>query len=326
MSLLLDRILAADLDVPDVELLRSATVIQANNVAQYLYGTNRKDPHNLTQDFPNIAPPWPNFFVEFAMPKTICEVTPEGSQMVQWEGPKTLGLHWMAGRRGSYDFDAQQSLFRTLSESSNTQIRSKYLEAAEQAAWFGHVHLYNDLQGSDPDGPVWLFLFPISSESQFFLCDHPAEYGSSSVVVIERPADPVRWPIPIKPTIHRVIWMAMAVSLMTLSFCNCKNVTIAPVSPPIGLSRKFERKHGKPLFRYNVINIQPITKMLDTEGGASVNGLKHALHICRGHFKDYKERGLFGKELLKGIYWWPAHVRGSPEQGITISDYRVTKS
>ena len=142
MSLLLDRILAADFEVPDVELLRSPTVVQTNNVAQYLHGTNRKDPDDLTQDFPNIAPPWPNFFVEFAMPSTICEVTPEGSQMMQWEGPKTFGLHWMAGRRGSYDFGLQQSLFKTLSESTNPQIRSKYLEAAEQAAWFGHVHLF----------------------------------------------------------------------------------------------------------------------------------------------------------------------------------------
>lgn len=240
MSLLLDRILAADLDVPDAELLMSVTVVQSNNVAKYLYGTNRKDPDNLSQDFPNFAPPWQNFFVEFAMPSTICEVTPDGLQMVQWEGPKTFGLHWMVGRRGSYDFNLQQSLFRTLTESANPQIRSKYLEAAEQAAWFGHVHLYNDFQDSDPDGPVWLFLFPISSEGQFFLCDHP-EYGSPSVILVEQPADPVRWPIPIKPTIHRVIWMAMAVSLMTLSFCSCKNVTIALVSPPVGLSRKFER-------------------------------------------------------------------------------------
>ena len=66
-----------------------------------------------------------------------------------------------------------------------------------------------------------------------------------------------------------------------------------------------------------------MTRILDTEGGIGRGGgLKQALHICRGHFKDYRDgRGLFGKH--KGLYWWEQNVRGSIEQGVHIKDYRV---
>ena len=39
-------------------------------------------------------------------------------------------------------------------------------------------------------------------------------------------------------------------------------------------------------------------------------GLKRALHICRGHFKDYREgRGLFAK--THGIWWWDFRLTDS---------------
>ena len=45
------------------------------------------------------------------------------------------------------------------------------------------------------------------------------------------------------------------------------------------------------------------------------------LHICRGHFKDYRESGLFGK--VKGIFWWDQYVRGDLENGAVVKDYNV---
>jgi hypothetical protein len=46
------------------------------------------------------------------------------------------------------------------------------------------------------------------------------------------------------------------------------------------------------------------------------------LHICRGHFKTFTEEArLFGK--YTGTYWWPAHVRGSVDEGVVEKDYRV---
>jgi hypothetical protein len=63
-------------------------------------------------------------------------------------------------------------------------------------------------------------------------------------------------------------------------------------------------------------------KVLETEGDIQHNGIAKALHICRGHFKDYRNSaGLFGK--YKGLYWWDMHTRGTEKAGVVIKDYRV---
>ena len=61
---------------------------------------------------------------------------------------------------------------------------------------------------------------------------------------------------------------------------------------------------------------------LQSEGGASKNGLKKALHICRGHFATYtQDAPLFGNFV--GTVWKPQHVRGNAQHGAVVKDYRV---
>ena len=111
-------------------------------------------------------------------------------------------------------------------------------------------------------------------------------------------------------------------ALLTVSFLHCKNVDRIPVDPPPKLSRKAERRHGRPLAQYYALDIRPMQRILDYEGEAQTTGLRHALHFCRGHFKTYTaESPLFGKH--SGEYWWPDHVRGSAEEGAIEKDYRL---
>lgn len=112
------------------------------------------------------------------------------------------------------------------------------------------------------------------------------------------------------------------VALLAISFMHCKNVTIRPFEPDASLNRERE-KHGlQPFVRYHTIDIEPMKRVLRTEGQAETVGLKKALHICRGHFATYTEdRPLFGK--VAGTFWVPAHVRGSAKEGVVVSDYRV---
>jgi hypothetical protein len=115
-------------------------------------------------------------------------------------------------------------------------------------------------------------------------------------------------------------WMATA--FLSVSFMHCKNVTIEPVDPPKELNRERKKAGLKPFVRYHTINIEPMKKVLRTEGNIEVNGLKKALHIVRGHFSTYsEERPLFGK--VAGTFWVPAHTRGEIKQGIVVSDYNV---
>ena len=114
----------------------------------------------------------------------------------------------------------------------------------------------------------------------------------------------------------------LAPALFAISLMHCKNVRLHSVDPPERVSAKHERKTGRPLTRYHVLNIEPMRRILDREGEAQTRGLRHALHICRGHFKTFTEDApLFGRHT--GTYWWPAQLRGSSSEGVVEKDYRI---
>jgi hypothetical protein len=112
---------------------------------------------------------------------------------------------------------------------------------------------------------------------------------------------------------------------MATSFMHCKNVRMVDNEgrhPSRQARREAERKNLPRPSRFYTLEIEPMKKVLATEGGIQHNGLKKALHICRGHFSTYSEdKPLFGK--YAGRFWIPAHVRGSSDVGIVGKDYRV---
>jgi hypothetical protein len=112
-------------------------------------------------------------------------------------------------------------------------------------------------------------------------------------------------------------------ALAAISFMHCKNVVVQSTEQPIKLQKSRERRGKLPLFTFNTLEIRPITKILKEEGESETKGLKYALHICRGHFKDFSTgKGLFGKH--KGLYWWDSQVRGNIEIGAVIKDYNIS--
>jgi hypothetical protein len=100
---------------------------------------------------------------------------------------------------------------------------------------------------------------------------------------------------------------------LAISFCHCKNVPLVrePISPK--LKTKRERKYGWTPDAWHTLRIEPMRMQLNAAGAEGVGGLKRALHIMRGHFKDYREgRGLFGKQ--HGIWWWDFPLSNSPHR------------
>ena len=110
-------------------------------------------------------------------------------------------------------------------------------------------------------------------------------------------------------------------AFLAISFLHCKNVTIADNKPPRHERRQAEREGKKAPVTFKTLVIEPMKKVLRTEGNSEETGIKQAIHICRGHFKDYRgsNKGLFGK--YKGLYWWDAHLAGSPEHGSVVKEY-----
>lgn len=113
------------------------------------------------------------------------------------------------------------------------------------------------------------------------------------------------------------------IPLLAFSFSHCKNIA-RPVdaSEELNPSLKWMQRQRAPRVKYRVLNIEPMRHTLRTEGDIERNGIKKALHICRGHFATYTEdKPLFGHTV--GTVWKPGHVRGDIKQGAVVKDYSV---
>lgn len=119
------------------------------------------------------------------------------------------------------------------------------------------------------------------------------------------------------------------VGAMILNLMACKNVSGETRKVSESLQRA-RRRRGKPDFtEYKVLKVTlPATSK---RGRPQGNGSRESeiligaepmpLQTIPGQYRDYRERGLFGK--LKGIFYVPAHTRGSAEAGQIRKQYQA---
>lgn len=127
-------------------------------------------------------------------------------------------------------------------------------------------------------------------------------------------------------TTHAVdgLWSLLLPYCLGVSFAHCRNVELADLPVPEAVSKK-RRKRGKRSTVFKTLEIRPMKAVLRDADANPETGLKQRLHICRGHFKDYRNgRGLFGK--YRGVFWWDMHVRGDKSAGRVEKDYAVSAS
>jgi hypothetical protein len=190
-------------------------------------------------------------------------------------------------------------------------------EQRDNDHWLVTGTLIEEWRRGKPIGPVITWLLPLTTDGRLEPGD---EEGRGSIFV--KPLDPDVVPDEIFLEFGDSLTRLLGPALLTISFMHCRNVDVRAVDPPAKLSRKAERRRGRPLSRYYVLEIEPMRRILEREGGAGTQGLRRALHICRGHFKSYTDTApLFGK--LTGTYWWESFARGSPEAGHVEKDYRI---
>jgi len=307
---LIDQILCRH---PDPNEVTDTQTILADNVYHYYMVDNPKDKWSVT-DFPNLAPPFENFFVEGAMPSMINNNGNLIPRPAHLRGVRT-GVHFVA-----MEFESPEQIEYT--RHYFKQIGYQKALPIESAKWClrltpyagdgktishapGHVCLFIDDQGAviplDP---------PANESYTMYILDpkynHLSETDAQKLLHDMNESSP----------------MMIYPALLTISFMHCKNVYMERQRPPAALSKKHERRHGKPLCTWRTLTIEPMKKILRTEGKSESVGLPRSLHICHGHFKDYtKGKGLFGKH--HGNYWWPWRVQGDPETGVSGKDYKV---
>lgn len=105
-----------------------------------------------------------------------------------------------------------------------------------------------------------------------------------------------------------------AVALSGMDLLSCKNVSLASESETVS---RPQRKRG-------VVGLSWRTIILRGRVSVSSDGVPvrleelPRLHECRGHFKEYVDRPLFGKHT--GRFFWHPYLRGDLKRGAIVHD------
>jgi hypothetical protein len=259
----------------------SIPIIKINNVVEYYMEHNQSNWGD--SDFPNVAPPFQNFKIEFATPKYV------NIKGQRYENP-LAGSVW----------------------ASLWDVKEQVINGVD--GWFMSVEIESDVNLGciaelfcDKQG-VLTQVFDVGGRTVAVKLGIQPKFGEYA------------------PAIADFFTMIIQPQLLALSFMHCKNVSKELINPNDKLPRhviKHWEKKGKPLLdKHYILNIEPMKSVLKGEGDIDSNGIQKAMHICRGHFRDYTQgKGLFGK--YHGMFWIESHVKGSKEKGEVEKEYNI---
>ena len=252
-------------------------VVLIDNVSDYYYTASDQEYWDLRDHFPNLAPPWPQFWMEHKLPRTIHSKEEGDTNVAQF----------CRGRVG---------VLMTAVEPKDAKGEG----IPENARWIYWAEIFIDygMAGVTAMGSHGAIMLAVDQEGR--IIDRPWIQGLNRAGQYE---DQMR---------SLASWLNPA--WLAVCFLHCKNVTLTDNRPEEPQRLKHLRKFGVNPAPYKTLVIEPMKQVLRTEGRAGEVGVQKALHICRGHFRDYREgRGLFGKYKVQ--VWMPSIVRGTKGAG-----------
>tara|TARA_Y100000310_G_C20675249_1_gene812662 strand:- start:1603 stop:2508 length:906 start_codon:yes stop_codon:yes gene_type:complete len=102
---------------------------------------------------------------------------------------------------------------------------------------------------------------------------------------------------------------------------NCKNVRLEPRKAPRQVRRQMLRDYGYQAVTYRRLTIDPSSL---PQQRPLTGAWENRLHLVRGHMRDFRRKGLFGKYY--GMFYCPPHLKGNPMKGEVIKDYEVKET
>lgn len=345
MSRLLDRLFYEGIDFKYAEnlpfalrcrdTLARAVPILIDNVARY-YFQNRGLRDWSFDDFPNIAPPFETYWMEFrgikpedAHPDSR-GTTPTRMQVV----PRAVGLLVEAS-------DAAPDL---LSPMRIEETGESVAYPPDEVRWVTRNTIFYEYErGASPKltrplaiGSYTLYITPEGEQhplskrnlqvEYFWRTDPEREDGEDEIAYQGRRAE--AWD-EMKRTLGSFARLVLLPSLLATTFLHCRNTGLVPddsVSEKV--RRAYRRRKKRPMVEFKVLDITGTTKQLRTAGAEDTregSGLKRALHIRRGHFKHYGAK--YGKGKLfgryEGMFWTPEREVGSSAEGVIEKTYNV---
>ena len=260
--------------VMDLVMQPELPVILADNVATYYYEASDQEFWGK-DDFPNLAPPFQVFWIEHKLPKVIHSKEKGDTDVT----PMTLN-----GRTG---------LLFVSAKVEDCEFKGDPPPDAKWIYWCDHFVDYGDAtQGYQ--GAHGAVFYAIDAEGRAIGVPWMQSFARDDASDMMK--NVIAWFNP---------------GLLTISFMHCHNVKLQDHQVDKPLAKKWSAKHnGMRPTGYKTLIIEPLKQMLRAQGGHGAgNSLAKAMHICRGHFKDYRQgAGFFGK--YHRLVWHPMRVRG----------------
>lgn len=304
-----------------------AQFVEATNVSNYFYETEKE--YWEIPDFPSLAPPWNDAWIELKMPESSYDPDagerhythvqnlymsvmmhatefPEDFWHSAFSGPTSPGLYLqiMGAKKNGIDFPYDKK---------EVKKRQKKLRG-KPARWMVVFTLF-----SSPDPKVVIklasYIFYLDPQGRAIPDSHevyPASKQMMEFASYTRKINSLYGPTAfILPFLY------------TISLLHCKNVDLEQAQINRGIRHR-AKKRKVPVIEFKELIVKPLGRKTK-EGPVRVGSeeyYKHRRHICRGHFRDCRiGAGLFGK--LHGIFWIPQHLRGSSAEGAIIKDYII---
>jgi|WetSurMetagenome_2_1015567.scaffolds.fasta_scaffold17395_2 hypothetical protein len=299
----------------DQRLIDECQFVDISSVARWFYEENERSQYDLEADLPSMVSPWPMAWLEYKEPPTlrIGSVVHDNPVAGRLAGA-ALQCHPIDDGEEALRDDIMLNLFlRHFGDQKgpglDREVRRRRIDkliAAERfPKWLQQMIVFHE--GGNKTVKTFCVQFQYLDEMGRICGDSTMEMALPGFIGVENTF---------------LTTFAFALSLM-----HCKNVTFEIVVVPPKV-QKAREKRGVANITFKTLVIEPLRQQVRREAAAGPTGeqsqIKRAMHIARGHFKDYRNGpGLFGK--LQGLYWWDMHVRGSADAGVVVKDYQVKR-
>ena len=334
--------------------LAEAQRVVIDNAAEFFYAVSPKEHWDIAKDFPAVAPPWPLFWMEFKKPSRIYS---DQAGVLSTKGfPKFCGALFMG--RTARDVSEEISNLpvvelrkRLRDEIKRYETAGVFVELKEKIQAYRATGVKQEIGSCAAAYQLagllreWQRLE--TGQSQLQVPDTELNSGVSGGWLVWASVFLLLHGVPIGPVTYMNCWITEQGAILGsslrflapgkppglfdphtliypflfgLSLLHCKNTELETIQPTAYNQRHLQRRFP-PLFRYHVLKVAPNIKARGGRHGPS--DLKVGLHICRGHFKKFEQKGLFGK--WKGLFWWDMHWRGDPGLGLVQKEYQVER-
>lgn len=298
------------------------TKIQPVNItaaARWYYEDNSQEDWDYRDDYPAITPPFPLMWMEYESPRFINsnnniiqvpkEIDSIGCMSICIGIKEGMGREVIAQdvlRRMVTDAAASMSIPLTGEVYMDSRRNQAALDAGREARWIGIWKLFVSTQAGrlNPMETVAAYV----DENGQMITENYLVWGARDRLEYLKKLGASS--------------AALGAFFFATSLMHAKNVSLESVAVPDAIRRR-RIKDKKPCLTFKVLQINPIRQQVARDGSGG-SGAKRAMHIVRGHFKDYRNGGgLFGK--MKGLYWWDMHVAGDIANGQVVKDYAIGK-